>query len=138
MPCVTIADVQLRQIQSHIMKFVWRGRPPKVAAKSLCQNIRDGGLRAIDVPLLYESIRASWVKRMLMDIPWAKILRAKCNKFNIHDLLNCRYIESDLLRLGIPNFYLKVLGNFRRLNKLTSPKTSDQLKREYIWFLINI
>lgn len=134
MPCVTIADVQLRQIQSHIMKFVWRGRPPKVAAKSLCQNIRDGGLRAIDVPLLYESIRASWVKRMLMDIPWAKILRAKCNKFNIHDLLNCRYIESDLLRLGIPNFYLKVLGNFRRLNKLTSPKTSDQLKREYIWF----
>ena len=88
----------------------------------------------MDVPLLYESIKASWVKRMLMDVPWAKILRAKCHKFSIHDLLNCRYVENDLIRLGVPNFYLKVLGSYRRINKLTPPKSSHQMKREYIWF----
>ena len=133
MPCVSIQTDQLRQIQSHIMKFLWRGRPPKVAAKSLCQSIRDGGLGAVDVCLLYESMRASWVKRMTMNVSWAQLLRARCAVYDLYDLLNSRYEQSDLIRLGLTNFYVEVLMAYRRINKMQPPINAYQIRRESLW-----
>ena len=133
-PCVAMDTAMLRQIQSHIMKFLWRGRPPKVAAKSLCQSIKDGGLGAIDVCHLYESMRASWVRKMYSNVPWARILRARCGTYDIRDLLNSRFQEKDLIKLGFHRFYVQVLMRFRAINKLNVPSTYGQIMREYIWF----
>ena len=53
----------MRTIQSNIMKFVWRGRPPKVAAKVICQNIAGGGLGMLQVGDMYTSLKLGWVKK---------------------------------------------------------------------------
>ena len=42
--CVEIPKKSLSRIQSKIMKFVLRGRPPKVAKDVLAQDISQGGL----------------------------------------------------------------------------------------------
>ena len=50
--CDWILQVELKEIQSLIMKFIWRGRPPKVAESVLCQKVENGGLRAINTATL--------------------------------------------------------------------------------------
>ena len=82
MPCVSFQAVMLKKIQSHIMKFLWRGRPPKVAAKVLCQNISNGGLGAVSVHEMYKSLKLGWVKKMLSDVPWARLLQASVPLIN--------------------------------------------------------
>ena len=54
----------LELIQSHLMKFLWRGRPPKVSKKTLCQDIKASGLSCPDVTLMYRANRAAWMARM--------------------------------------------------------------------------
>ena len=47
----------LADIQSHIMKFVWRGRPPKVAKRTMVLAIEKGGLNLTDVITAYRASR---------------------------------------------------------------------------------
>ena len=51
----------LEVIQSHLMKFLWRGRPPKVAKMTLCQGIKAGGLKCPNVMLMYQASRVAWM-----------------------------------------------------------------------------
>ena len=47
--CQRIDEKSLTVIQSNIMKFVWRGRPPKVAKRTLIMPIDSGGLNLPEV-----------------------------------------------------------------------------------------
>ena len=117
MPCASLSAVQLRHLQSKIMKYIWRGRPPKVAGQVLCQSIVDGGLGAMDVVLLYKSLRLGWVKRMLRDdVAWVQILRAKCHPYEINDLLRSRYTQEDIRKFKLSAFYVDILTEYRKIN----------------------
>ena len=59
---IEIENVDLKEIQSLIMKFIWRGRPPKVAKGTLCQRIEQGGLNAVDTERFHLALRLSWIK----------------------------------------------------------------------------
>ena len=53
--CYCIASADLREIHKNIMKFIWCGKPPKVAQQVLCQKTEDGGLKAVDTEKFYIS-----------------------------------------------------------------------------------
>ena len=133
MSCVSIQASQIRVIQSHIMKFIWRGRPPKVAAKVLCQSISDGGLGAVDVNDMYSSLKLSWVKKMYQDTPWAKLLQARCSPISVMDLLKCRYVQSDLKRFALSEFYVDLLTTFRKVTSVGLPIDPSQIGKELLW-----
>ena len=52
-----IPMVDLKAIHSHIMRYLWRGRPPKVAFATICQPIKDGGLNAPDVEKMFTALQ---------------------------------------------------------------------------------
>ena len=110
-----IPNVDLNAIQSLIMKFVWRGRPPKVAFATLCQNIKEGGLNAPDVIKSYEAIRMTWVKRIYLneDSQWRKLLQARIGEYNINDLLKNRNAKSLISKLRIPEFYKELFNSYQ-------------------------
>ena len=94
-----IPNVDLKEIQSHIMKFVWRGRPPKVALSTLCQDTKQGGLKAVDVKTFYESLRLTWIRRMTTstEANWRQLLQARLGDFMLEDVLranNCKTLFS--------------------------------------------
>ena len=39
-----------------IIDHIWRGRPPKVETKTICQDIKDGAMKAIDENLLLQKV----------------------------------------------------------------------------------
>ena len=81
-----IPNADLKVLQSLIMKFVWRGRPPKVAQRSLFQSIKHGGLNAVDVHNFYVSLRMTWIRRMVestnTDAAWKQLLQARVGEHN--------------------------------------------------------
>ena len=79
MSCSMIPEAKLKSIQSLIMNYLWRGRPPKVKAKVLCQSIAEGGLGAVDTPAMYASLKLSWIRRSLNSkAALARIFQARC------------------------------------------------------------
>lgn len=133
MPCAKIDKTDLRIIQSHIMKFIWRGRPPKVASKVLCQSIERGGLGAVDVDSLYTSLKLGWVKKMVKDLPWTKLCQARCFPYSIDDLLKSRYGLRDLERFRLTEFYIDTLMTFRKMNMMKDPSDANAVRNELIW-----
>ena len=53
MSAIRIKKKHLPVIQTKIMKFLWRGRPPKVARNTLFQNTEMEGLSAPNVVAIY-------------------------------------------------------------------------------------
>ena len=133
MPCVKIEIAQLRTIQSHIMKFLWRGRPPKVSAKVLRQEVADGGLGAPDVECMYASLKLGWMRKLFKDLPWSQLFRTRCYPLCINDLLNARYEKKDLERFRLSAFYADLLATFRNVCVLNDPDSPTEIKRELIW-----
>ena len=134
LPCVNLSSDNLHAIHSRIMKYIWRGRPPKVAAAVLCQDIADGGLGAMNVELLYKSLKIIWIKRMLCDDhAWVRLLQARCQPLSLADLLKCRYVKKDLVKFKLLPFYEDVLVGYRETNALEPPSDAKQVHKELLW-----
>ena len=134
MPTVMLSSEHLHQIRTLIMKFIWRGRPPKVKAAVICQGITRGGLNAINVEILYRSLRICWIKKVLRhEVAWVKLLQARCHPIRMTDLIKCRYVKSDLEKFRLLPFYLQMLVEYRLVNQEGEPSDVSQIKREQIW-----
>ena len=132
--CVIIPEVNLKSIQTLIMKYVWRGRPPKVKNKVICQSITDGGLAAADVQVTYTSLKLSWIRRLMEgNATWARVFKARCYPYAVKDLLRSRYTREDLQNIGLLEFYVCMLLEYRKLHE-SVPCTSVQMLRDSVWF----
>ena len=133
--CAMIPDVRLKSIQSLIMRYVWRGRPPKVKAKVLCQRIADGGLSAVDTRATYTSLKLSWIRRLLNgNTSWIRVFQARCYPYAIKDLLMSRITREGMTRFRLSEFYVDLLLEYRKLNRLPVPSTAAQMSKELVWF----
>ena len=65
MTSMPIENKHLNSIQSKIMKFLWRGRPPKVAKNTLYQGNESGGLNLPSLIASNKALRASWVGKII-------------------------------------------------------------------------
>ena len=76
---IKIPKKNISTIYSKIMRFLWRGRPPKVAKQILAQSIDDGGLKAVNLELFCKSLHMIWIKRMYCcrQSVWRRILQAR-------------------------------------------------------------
>ena len=112
-----ISKGTLKEIQSHIMKYLWRGRPPKVAFSVLRQDIREGGLKATDVAQFVESIKLTWIKRIFSqtEAQWRQILQARIPRVQLNDLLRCNRADVFMNGIEVPQFYKEVIVKFHRI-----------------------
>ena len=129
-----IASVDLKMIQSHILQFLWRGRPPKVAFSTLCQDIKDGGLKATDVNKMYEALRMTWIRRLYTehDAQWRQLLQARFKYYKLDDLLKNRNAKIFLNQANIPAFYKDILLEYQKAfpKPVSSPVTA---RGQSIW-----
>ena len=133
--CVEIPKKSVRSIQSKIMKFVWRGRPPKVSKDVLAQNIDQGGLRVVDVEAFCHSLKMAWISRMYncKGAKWREMLQARVGKIKLEDLMKSCLCTSDIQRLRIPAFYKNVLTLYQNY-KFVSMSEAQNVQREMLWY----
>ena len=131
---IKIPNADLQIIQSLIMKFIWRGRPPKVAQSTLCLSINQGGLKAPDVFKCYESLRLQWIKRIYTaeGSQWRELLQARIGEYRLDDLLRNRRSKIFIKKANIPEFYKNVINRYNELFA-TEVSSAQQARAQSIW-----
>ncbi|MEM9300434.1 MAG: reverse transcriptase family protein, partial [Bacteroidota bacterium] len=131
---VRIDRKHLQAIQSKIRKFIWRGRPPKVARNTLYQDTERGGLNVPDVLNIYKALRVSWFGRTLSNVyaPYSKILQARLGIRSEH-LLHMNYGNKWINSQNINPFYKEMLQWLREAVPITEPKNGREVRRQVIW-----
>ena len=86
------------------MKFVWRGRPPKVSKNVLAQDIQKGGLKVVDVEAFIKALKMIWIKRMYLNqgSTWRKILQVRIGTIDLCDLIKSCLCKKDIMKFRIP------------------------------------
>ena len=135
MTCMKVEEEDLKPIQSLIMKFLWRGRPPKVAKRTLIQGIEEGGLKAPDLMLIYRTTRAAWAKRIAnaRHASFVKILEARMRPLAFIDILKMNYNSYFIDNTHIPYFYKDALRWFRELCPIQDPRNGKDVRKQQIW-----
>ena len=136
---VKISNVDLKTIHSLIMRFTWRGRPPKVAHATLAQHIKDGGLMAPDVWKCYESLRLQWVRRLYShrNSQWCQLFQARLGNFRIADFLRTRNAKSFVKDASIPAFYKDLIGRYQAIFS-AEVTNARQARAESLWHNVMI
>ena len=81
----------IKELQSLVLDFLWDGKPPKVAYKTLIQPIERGGLKLCDVESKIMSVKVSWVKRLVAKdrIRWKTVPSMFCKTNDLNFFFKC-------------------------------------------------
>ena len=124
----------LEVIQSHLMKFLWRGRPPKVAKRTLCQAIKAGGLKCPDVMLMYQASRVAWMGRIerASHLQFSKVFQRRVHTA-IRDIAVMNFDRRWVQTLEIPEFYKDMLIWFRDVVPVANPVDGNGVRKQCLW-----
>ena len=129
-----IEEKSLAKIQSHIMKFVWRGRPPKVARKTIIMPIESGGLALPDVMASYRANRIAWIRRLakLQDSAFVKVLQKRL-RIKMADLVKTKMDDRWIKRRIVPEFYKEIIAWLNEINIINEPDSAQLIRQQPIW-----
>ena len=107
---MTSPDVgTINHLQHEINKFIWNYKPPKVKHKTLIGKLEWGGLKAIDMKTMAESLSLAWLARIWDENEWSNILYKRCEKFGgFKFMIRC---NNNFLNENLPTFYKSILEN---------------------------
>ena len=121
----------ITQVKKLLIDFIWDGGSPKIAYDTLTQDIKDGGLKLIDIESKMKALKVSWVKRLCDESSgrWkaAPSLFYGTNDLNSYFKFNHKY-RSDITI----NFYTEVHNYWAEINEVHSP-SADVICSQVIW-----
>ena len=102
-----------------MFNFIWDGKPEKIRRQTLIQDYQNGGLKMIDINKFINSLKASWVKRILDTSnsgSWRMFYLDKLNRYGGKLIFDCNLTKDDVLT-KIDNGFLKdVLSSWFEIN----------------------
>ena len=125
----------IKEINTVLFQFVWRGRKDKIKRLSLIGDYKDGGLRMPHVESLIKAQRIICLKKYLdgNKSTWKLFLDHYLRDYGGSFLLKCNYDVSDLPRC-LPKFYRECLCEWSSYNADSSCVSSpSQVLNEIIW-----
>ena len=139
---ISIIDVPSQviiEIDKAIFKFLWSGKPPKIARNVVQSQIAEGGLKMPDIATKAEAWKVMWIKRAIQNPEkiWVKILDKLLVKIKFIDLLRSDIVENKELYKNLPNFFIDILKTWKKLHIIKSD-TAPEIKKQMIWFNSNI
>ena len=134
MAAIGVAKKHLEAIQSKILKFLWRGRPPKVARKTLYQKIEDGGLNAPNILAMYKAMRVAWLGKIVanQEMAFAKVFIEKI-KIKACDLTLVNYQRGWINSRPITQYYKEMLIWFMEAVPMKNPQNGIAVRKQIVW-----
>ena len=120
----------LKEIETHIFRFIWAGKPDKVKRNTLIGCVEQGGLRAIHIKSFIQSLKCTWVKRFTNAVyaEWKFFFNLHLKKYGSDYLFKCNFQIKDII---VRNTFINDVCsawsayNFRKPDK--------NFKNEIIW-----
>ena len=87
---------RVRELETLFFKFIWNGKPDKVARDHMKLCEKAGGLGMVDVKSFWLSLKFSWLRRALNSSSfWLDILESE-----VTEILGYKVLISTILQLG--------------------------------------
>ena len=134
MAATQVEEKQLAMIQSHIMSFLWRGRPPKVAKSTITMPVEKGGLNAPDLHLINKASRIAWIGKLIIlkEATFVKVLHNRLHA-TLGNVINVAFDELWLTNRQIPEFYKEMLLWFRSICPAIAPGCGKTVRQQHLW-----
>ena len=134
MAAMIIDKKHLTRIQGNIMKFIWRGRPPKVAKNTLSMEVEKGGLKVPDLISINASSRVAWIGRIArqQEATFVKTLQNRLQA-TICDILHINIDMTWIKSRLIPGFYEEMVTCFKALQLTRQPACGKEVRRQLMW-----
>jgi len=112
--------------------FIWNGKD-KVKCHALINDIKNGGLKMLDIECLIKAKRVICLNKFLQDYPssWKNILGKILSLVGGPFLLYCNF-DTAKLKISLPPYYKECLDAWSELNRKT-PDSSDEAINKIIW-----
>ena len=121
-------DNLIKKLQSEIFNFVWENKKDKIKRKISIKHIKDGGLNIPDIALYIQSLKLTWMKKIMSEKPpkWKHILEKQ-----IPEITNISDKGSTLFVRKISNpFWADFFKAYNNLNTKIKLITADELLAE--------
>ena len=99
----------LKTLKKKSFEFIWGYKPDKVKRTRITKDYKDGGLKMINIDIYLNSVKASWVKKLIsseIDGDWKYIYINELKPFGYEFLFKCNLNEKDVPQLGIKSKFL--------------------------------
>ena len=109
----------IKEANSIIYGFIWNGTD-KVKRHALISDIKNGGLRMLDIESLIKAKKVMFLKKFLQDYPssWKTIFGKILSPVGGHFLLYCNF-DTAKLKTSLPAYYKECLDAWSELNRKT-------------------
>ncbi len=104
-----------KRLKKSFLDFLWEGKPPRIAYKTLIGALGKGGLGLMDVEQRKNGLRVKIIKKYLDEenkAAWKKTMGHflnKCSNFNLGD--NILWMKTkNWMAEGLPDFYKELMG----------------------------
>ena len=129
---IPLSKELIKEANSIFYGFIWNGKD-KVKRHALICDIKNGGLRMLDIECLIKAKRVICLKKFLQDYPssWKSILGKILSPVGGRFLLYCNF-DTAKLKISLPPYYKECLDAWSEL-KGKIPGSSYEAINEIIW-----
>ena len=104
----------LNIFQTEFNKYIWGYKPAKVKHSALIGDLKQGGLKALDIEANMKALRLAWLHRIVIGDGWNEIINMYLEPLGgLMFLLRCNYDTNKLS--FIPKFYKDMLDFFKEI-----------------------
>ena len=109
----------VKKVNNTFFQYLWENKPDKVKRETMIQDYGDGGLRMLNFPLMIKSMKAMWIKRIILNYNanWLLYLKSH-SSMELIDLIKCNF---DPLKPPhkLPDFYQQVLSSWVEIKDIS-------------------
>ena len=125
----------VKQIKNTMFDFLWNKKPDKIKRNIIINNYEYGGLKMLDIEKFMNSLKSSWIKRLLNDKnngKWKIFYNDKLTKFGGKLIFESNLNEKDVKTL-IPKtgFLQDIILAWSKINFDSSEKKN--IGKELLW-----
>ena len=128
-------SMTIREISDMLFKFVWGGKPDKIARRQICRPYIDGGLKMINLQKYIFALKSTWIRRLNTDqnAPWSHLAKFILGSFSYITNFGPIWYENIPLKVKNP-FWLDVLISWQNVVETSSEKCPQDVLYTPLWF----
>ena len=122
----------IKNVKNLVTKFLWEGKPARIAYSKLTMNYENGGLKLVDFELKAQMLRISWVKKSFNTLHVWKTIAITLIKYPIPYIFesNLRYNEIPFNKDWI---ITDIITQWSKLH-YHEPTTKHEILSQKLWF----
>lgn len=127
----------IENVQKEIVRFIWRGRKPKIKYQTLIGNLSEGGIRLPDLETMIETNRVKWAFKLL-DRHNSNFWKGFANVIFEQaagglEIIGENFDPIKIKDKRIPEFYKEIINSWSKVSECIVEKP-EEILRQPIWF----